>query len=312
MSTQPEQLSPFPPLPKSGIAFPDSPVITAAFLYIKQHTHAATYNHCVRSAYWALILAQRLPRYTETQTNTNTTDTSSASRLPNLETVVLACVLHDMGWATTEGLRSKDRRFEVDGANLARGFLRRWAEDRESEGESESESAWDAHRAQLVWDIIALHSTPSIALHAAPEVSLAALGIMADFAGPAFPADPNNNHDNNPSASGDRNRNHQNKNGTGEEQELGQVITVEEYKEVVRLFPLAGFGREFSKEIICGLCRDKPATTYDNFQAGFGLHFGLDGLGGGREEYRRGWEKAMSPEGVLGGFEFLEELVGDV
>jgi hypothetical protein len=44
-------------MPLSGIAFPHSPITVAAFAYTKQHTTEAVYNHCVRSAYWSLILA---------------------------------------------------------------------------------------------------------------------------------------------------------------------------------------------------------------------------------------------------------------
>ncbi|KAI1135317.1 hypothetical protein F5Y05DRAFT_178848 [Hypoxylon sp. FL0543] len=263
MSTQ---KTPFPDLPAIGIEFPRSPVAAAAFAYTKEHTSEATYNHCVRSAYWALILAKKLPGYA-----------NPPSPL-NLETVVLANVLHDMGWATTKALRSKDKRFEVDGANLALAFLRRYAEEGGEGGQS-----WknDAHRARLVWDAIALHTTGSIAVHhPAPEVALAHLGVMADFQGPLFPPGG------------------------------GAVIAEAEYREVVRHFPLAGFGREGVKEIMCGLCREKPETTYDNFVSAFGLAFGVDGKGGGREEFAAAMKRGEPLWKILEGLGYLEELLG--
>ena len=69
---------------------------------------------------------------------------------------------------------SKDNRFEVDGANAAREFLKR---------ESKS-SEWDKHRLQLVWDAIALHTIGTVVFHKEPEVQACAYGIWADFQGP--------------------------------------------------------------------------------------------------------------------------------
>jgi hypothetical protein len=71
-------------------------------------------------------------------------------------------------------LVSKDKRFEIDGANAARDFLRNEA----------LASEWDKHRLQLVWDAIALHTTFSIAVEKEIEVQSCAIGILADFSGP--------------------------------------------------------------------------------------------------------------------------------
>jgi hypothetical protein len=45
-------------------------------------------------------------------------------------------LMHDIGWDPIGELVSKDRRFEVDGADAARNFLRKEAPD------------WDKHRLQ--------------------------------------------------------------------------------------------------------------------------------------------------------------------
>jgi hypothetical protein len=62
-----------------------------------------------------------------------------------------------------------ENRFEVDGANAARSFLK---------GRGIS-----THQMQVVWDAIALHTTRSIALHKEPEVAMTHSGITADVLG---------------------------------------------------------------------------------------------------------------------------------
>ncbi|KAI1151116.1 metal dependent phosphohydrolase [Nemania diffusa] len=266
--------SPFPDLPISGVSFPYSPITAAAFAYTKQHTTEAVYNHCARGAYWALILVKKLAPL--------------AAMAPDLEAVVLACVLHDMGWSFTKELLSTYKRFEVDGADLARRFVEAYKTDAGEGGE-----AWSEERVQRVWDAIALHTTPSIAPFSSAEVVAAHLGIMADFSGPRFPADP----------WGDPSK------LAGTPPVAGAVITAEEFREVLRAFPYAGFGTEGAKAVFCGLCRDKPVATFDNFVSAFGREYGLDGQGGGQEEY---WEmclQATSPENLIGNFGYLQGLL---
>ncbi|KAI1451494.1 hypothetical protein F4805DRAFT_451291 [Annulohypoxylon moriforme] len=272
--------SPLPDLPNVGIKFPHSPITVAALEYTKRHTTEAMYNHCIRAAYWALILAKKLPDFSSlTSPSPEQSHSSSPPRRLNLETVVLATILHDMGWATTKELLSKDKRFEVDGANLAYEFVGRYVE----EG-GEGAGNWVGHehgnRKEIVWNAIALHCTGSIALHhPKPEVALAHLAIMSDFMGPKFPP-------------GD-----------------GKVITVEEYKAVLNAFPFKGFGKEGLKEIMCGICREKPETTYDNFVGGFGARFGVDGKGTGAEEFKQEIEKRDPVGTLLGGLDYLEGLL---
>ncbi|KAI0401414.1 hypothetical protein F4802DRAFT_432735 [Xylaria palmicola] len=56
-----------------------------------------------------------------------------------------------------------------------------------------------------------------------------------------------------------------------------------------------------------GLCRDKPAVTFDNFVSGFGL----DGKGGEREEYAHMWRRATATEYLQGLLEEGEEETGE-
>jgi hypothetical protein len=100
-----------------------------------------------------------------------------ASKIPSLasrdlEAHAIAAIMHDIGWDPTGELVSKDRRFEVDGAEAARNILLTEAPD------------WDKHRLQLVWDAIALHTTGSIVFFKEPEVQACSYDIWVDFQGP--------------------------------------------------------------------------------------------------------------------------------
>lgn len=233
--------SPFPPMPISGITIPSTALILAALEYTKSHTSPTTVNHCLRSAAFAIIIARKHPAYSGI----------------DLETITLSTILHDMGWATTKSLLSEDKRFEVDGANLAREFLQR--EMTKTGGHSQTH---DDQWLQLIWDAVALHTTPSIALYKQPEVAVTSFGILGDFLGPNHP--------------------------TG-------MITVDEYKEVVRAFPRLDF-REELPQIMCGLCETKPGATYDNFVGDFGIKLGVEG-------YKEKWEKNQMIDVLIGGLD---------
>jgi hypothetical protein len=222
--------SPFPSFPVSGIEFPATPLTIAAYNYVKENCSACTLNHCLRSTAFGLILQKKFPPLAGNQDALDK------------ELIVVSTLLHDMGWATNKALISKDKRFEVDGANVAREFILKRSEP------------WDKHRVQLMWDAIALHTTPSIAHHKEPEVLGVQLGIFADFMGFNLP--------------------------------IPGVVSVDEYKEVVQAFPRLGFKDELIK-IMCGLCHDKPETTHDNFVSMFGMEYGLDGKGRDREEFTK-------------------------
>ena len=119
---------------------------------------------------------------------------------------------------------------------------------------SKKNGDWDKHRVQLSWDAIALHTIGSIAIHKEPEVALVKFGITSDFAGPNLPPKG--------------------------------LISPEEFKEVVDAFPRLEFKDELIS-IMCGLCRDKPETTFDNFVSEYGREYGLDGKGTGKKELAR-------------------------
>ncbi|KAL7949269.1 metal dependent phosphohydrolase [Trichoderma barbatum] len=192
----------------------------------------------------------------------------------DLELVTLSCILHDMGWASTKELLSAHNRFEVDGANIARDFIH------SKLGKLTTANEWNEGRIQKSWYAIALHTTFGIVQHAEPEVVLTNLGIGADFYGPKLKLPGGNDN----------------------------LITVEEYHAVMKLFPRAGFDYDGFKGVLCALCRDKPESTYDNFTGFFGRKWGVDGNGKGREEFTAAMDEAMfvtKAEEILG---YLVEL----
>ncbi len=150
-SLSPAQPQLAPPLASrllAGVWVPDSPVISRAIEYAREHSEPYLFNHVMRSWLFAESLAQ-LDRVEH-----------------DAEVLAVATLLHDLGLSPEfDG----PLRFEVETANAARNFAQR--------------AGLDARRAQLVWDGAALNSTPSIALYKETEVRLCTLGIGLDWGG---------------------------------------------------------------------------------------------------------------------------------
>jgi HD domain len=85
----------------------------------------------------------------------------------DLELLYIGAMFHDIG--LTKQYSSATERFEVDGANAARAFLKQ---------HGISETSID-----VVWDAIALHTTPGIPQHKKPEVALVTAGVEMDVLG---------------------------------------------------------------------------------------------------------------------------------
>ncbi|KAK5114215.1 hypothetical protein LTR85_010280 [Meristemomyces frigidus] len=146
----------------AGVTVPDTPLLTKALEFAREHSTDSTYNHINRSLLLGTIISDKVPT------------TKDRDR----EAHAIAAVLHDLGFPIGHpphsDVISKDTRFEVDGAHAARAFLKREADLQQ----------WDKHRLQLVWDAIALHTIGSVVFHKEPEVQACAYGIWADFQGP--------------------------------------------------------------------------------------------------------------------------------
>jgi len=142
----------------AGVTVPDTELITKAFDFARKNLDDESFNHVIRSWLFGSFIGDHIP--------------SLQGRDKELHSI--AALLHDLGWSKNPDLISKDKRFEIDGANEARDFLIR-------EGKK---AEWDKHRLQLAWDSIALHSTISIAMYKEPEVQACMMGIISDFTDP--------------------------------------------------------------------------------------------------------------------------------
>jgi hypothetical protein len=133
----------------SPIAIPDSRLARDATELIRSVESDLLYNHSLRVYSFGALQGDRL----------------GLSYDPEL--LYVGAMFHDIG--LVEGHRSAHDRFEVDGANAAREFLA---------GHGVSSDSL-----RIVWDAIALHTTPGIPQHKEPEVALVTAGVELDVLG---------------------------------------------------------------------------------------------------------------------------------
>ena len=132
----------------AGIKVTDTHLVRDAMDLARSSSELYLFNHVMRSWLFSVLLSE------------------DVKPSPDPELLAVSTVLHDLG--LTERHMAEER-FEVDGANAARAFLK--------------ERGIAAQQMQLVWDAIALHTTRSIALHKEPEVALTHSGIAVDAIG---------------------------------------------------------------------------------------------------------------------------------
>jgi hypothetical protein len=87
----------------------------------------------------------------------------------------------------------------------------------------------------------------------------------------------------------------------------GGVVTLEEHREIVEAFPRIGFHDEVIR-VMCGLCKNKPGTTYDNPVHEFGVKYGLDGRGEEKEEFAKIVEENRVVNKLMGALKSCEEF----
>lgn len=137
---------------QSPIAVPDSRLAREATELIRSAESDLLYNHSLRVYSFGALQGNRLGlKY-------------------DPELLFIGAMFHDIG--LVEGHRSTDDRFEVDSANAAREFLNAHG------------VAPDAVR--IVWDAIALHTTPGIPKYKEPEVALVTAGVDLDVLGVGY------------------------------------------------------------------------------------------------------------------------------
>lgn len=186
----------------AGVTVPDTPLVTRAIELARESSTPYLFNHSMRSWLFAEALAQR-----------NGAEHDS-------EVLAVATLLHDLGLMPAY---SGPLRFEVEGANAARDFARK-------QGMSEP-------RAQLIWDGVALNSTPSIGLYKEPEVALCTTGIGLDWGGWGY-----------------------------------DTLLRSQIDEIVDAFPRLQMKKQFARDV-CRIVRGRSTTTYDNFARDFGERF---------------------------------------
>jgi HD superfamily phosphodiesterase len=140
---------PFDVTARLPITLPDSQLAREATELIRSVESDLLYNHSLRVFAFGVLQGDR----------------QGLKYDPEL--LYIGAIFHDIG--LVEGHRSAHDRFEVDGANAARDFLLSHG----LEGEA----------VRIVWDSIALHTTPGIPQHKEPEVALVTAGVELDVLG---------------------------------------------------------------------------------------------------------------------------------
>ena len=133
----------------AGITIPDTDLVHEATSLVRAAADDTLFHHSRRVFLWGSL--------------------KSASRGLEVdpELAYVGGLFHDLG--LTSGYATKDRRFELDGAEAARKFLL-------EHGRPEQD-------ARNVWLAIALHTTPEVPLQLAPEVAVVTLGVETDVLG---------------------------------------------------------------------------------------------------------------------------------
>jgi len=133
----------------AGVQIPDSSLAKAATQLVRDTESDLLFHHSTRVYLFGALAGRRRNLKFDS------------------ELLYIGAMFHDIG--LTKEYSSANERFEVDGANAARDFLR-------SHGISETSI-------EIVWDAIALHTTPGIPQHKKPEVALVTAGVEMDILG---------------------------------------------------------------------------------------------------------------------------------
>jgi hypothetical protein len=136
----------------SGVRIPDSKLAREAEDLVRQHQTGMLFNHSVRVfVFGALNGIRRNLKF-------------------DSELLYIAALFHDLG--LVDAYHTDTKRFEVDGADAARDFL--------------GSHKIPAAKADLVWEAIALHTTPGIPQYMRPEIALTNAGVIMDVLGIGF------------------------------------------------------------------------------------------------------------------------------
>lgn len=186
----------------AGVRVADTAVVERALCFARANHEPWLFNHVMRSWLFATLLGER------------------DGLACDAEVLAVITLLHDLGLA--EAFQGPAR-FEVEGANAARDFAHG--------------AGFDARRCQLVWDGVALNSTPSIGRYKEVEVALSQRGVGVDWGGWEH-----------------------------------EAIAPARMAAILAEFPRLDMKRCFS-QAVCGIAHARPETTWDNFARDFGERF---------------------------------------
>ncbi|WP_071285934.1 HD domain-containing protein [Mycolicibacterium llatzerense] len=133
----------------AGVRIPDTELVREATSIVRRATDETLFNHSRRVFLWGSLKA------------------AARGLEVDPELAYVGGMFHDLGLTAAHG--TKDQRFEIDGATMARKLLLDF-------GRTEQE-------ATNVWLAIALHTTPEVPHHLAPEVAVVSLGVETDVLG---------------------------------------------------------------------------------------------------------------------------------
>jgi HD superfamily phosphodiesterase len=133
----------------SGVTIPDSNLVRQATELVRDTESPLLFNHSTRVYYFGSLAGQRRGLKFDP------------------ELLYIGAMFHDIGLTSQHS--SKTDRFEVDGANCARAFLR--------------QHSLSERDIEIVWTAIALHTTPGIPQYLHPVIALVMAGVEMDVVG---------------------------------------------------------------------------------------------------------------------------------
>lgn len=136
----------------AGVKIPDSKLARDVTQFIRDTESHLLFHHSVRVYFWGAMTGNRKRKTFDP------------------ELLYTAAMFHDIG--LTARYENSRLRFEVDSANAARDFLR-------ARSISESDI-------EIVWNAVALHTTPGIPEFMRPEIALVQAGAGMDVAGRGY------------------------------------------------------------------------------------------------------------------------------
>jgi len=133
----------------AGVEIPETSTVIDATRFIRESTSPLLFHHSRRVFLFSSIHARAL-------------------RIdPDPELLYVAALFHDAGLLTP--FSEVQQRFEIDGADHAGAFL--------------ADHGFSSRSIEVVWNAIALHTTPGIPARMGPEIAATNLGVLTDAVG---------------------------------------------------------------------------------------------------------------------------------